>query len=94
MSTFIKDLVKRKIKQLSYEDLLYYGEQYGFSLTQTEAKNITIYIKTNTIDPFNENDRKKMFQDLAEITNTDTAEKAQRLFSEIISSYGLDHLFN
>ena len=93
MSIFIKSLVQNKLKQLSYLDLINYGEQYGFSLTQKEAQNIIIYLKSNQIDPFDENDRIKMFDELAQITDLNTARKAQQLFYEIISSYGLEHLF-
>lgn len=93
MSIFIKELVKNKLKQLSDEELLYYGKQYGFSLSRTESQQIVNYLKQNTIDPFNVNDRNKMLNELARITNTETAKKAEKLFKEIIKSYGLDHLF-
>lgn len=94
MSIFIKELVKNKLKQLTPEELLHYGKQYGFSLSKTEAQHIVGYLKKNTIDPFNEIDRKKMFGELAKITNAETAGKAQKLFKELIHSYGLGHLFN
>lgn len=94
MSIFIKEVVKRKLKQISVADLLKYGDQHGFSLTETEAEKIVTYVKTNNIDPFNESDRSRMFQKLTEITDENTANKAQDLFDEIIRSYGLEHLFN
>lgn len=94
MSIFIKVLVKNKLKQLTIKELLHYGEQYGFSLSKTEAQHIVTYLKQNTVDPFDVNDRNKMFGELEKITNTDTAKKAQILFKELIHSYGLGHLFN
>jgi hypothetical protein len=94
MSIFIKELIKRKINQLSAEEILTYGEQHGFSITKIEADKIETYIKATHIDPFNENDRIKMFQQLTEITNLDTAQKALSLFNEIIRSHGLEYLFN
>ena len=93
MSIFIKEFVKKKLNQLSYEDLLHYSAQYGFSLTQSEAKNISAYIKTNQLDPFVESDRIKMFEDLAQITDPNTAKKANDLLAQIIRTYGLEHLF-
>ncbi|HLQ97884.1 MAG TPA: DUF2624 domain-containing protein [Candidatus Dormibacteraeota bacterium] len=94
MSIFIKEIIKRKLNQITVGDLLQYGEQYGFSLTHTEAEKIVQYLKTNHIDPFNKHDRTKMFQALTEITDQNTAHKAQNLFDEMIHSYGLEHLFD
>lgn len=94
MSIFIKELVKRKLNHVTVAEILQYGEQYGFSLTETEAEKIVTYMRTNHVDPFNKNDRIKMFQALTEITDINTANKAQQLFDEIIRSYGLEHLFN
>lgn len=94
MSIFIKELIRRKLSQISVADLLQYGEQYGLPLTETEAIEIVTYMKTNQIDPFSKNDRIKMFQALTQITDENTAHKAQGLFDEVIRSYGLGHLFN
>lgn len=94
MSIFIKELVKRKLNQISVGDLLQYGEQYGFSLTDTEAEKIVTYLRTNHVDPFSKKDRSQMFQALTEITDINTANKAQHLFDQMIHSYGLEHLFN
>lgn len=94
MSTFIKNLVAKKIKQLSHEELLHYSKEYGLSLSPTEAENITTFLKTQEIDPFDVNDRFKMFKELAQITNPDTAKKAQQIFTELIKSYGVEHLFD
>lgn len=93
MSLFIKEIIKNKLNQISSLDLLYYGKQYGFSLTHTEANAITAYIQTNQPDPFDEKDRMVMFQELAEITDEATANKAQQLFQTLIRTYGLGHLF-
>lgn len=94
MSLFIKELVKRKLNQLSYKDILHYSKQYDFSLSVDEAKHIESYIHIHQIDPFHKNDREKMFQTLVDITNVTTAKKAQSLFDEVIHTYGLTHLFD
>ncbi|WP_373892828.1 DUF2624 domain-containing protein [Virgibacillus natechei] len=93
MSNFIKELVRNKLKQLSPDELLQYGKQYGFSLSQSEAQEITAHLKSDSIDPFRAADREKMFRELARITNVDTAKKARLLFNELIKSYGVDYLF-
>ncbi|MBP1968685.1 hypothetical protein J2Z83_000779 [Virgibacillus natechei] len=94
MSNFIKELVSKKLKQLSPEELLNYAKQHGFSLNRAEANSIINYLRTNSIDPFNLHDHKKMFEELTQITNRETANKAQKLFNDLIQSYGLGHLFH
>ncbi|GGB29178.1 DUF2624 family protein [Virgibacillus dakarensis] len=93
MSTFIKELIAKKISQLSPEELLTYSKQYGFSITNAQAKTITTYLKTHHIDPFSADNRAKMLQELARITDLNTAKKAQKLFNEIVKSHGLESLF-
>lgn len=92
MSIFIKEFVAKKLKQVSTEELLHYGKEYGFSLSKAEAKQITNYLKTNSVDPFQKDGRRKMLKELARITDVETAKKAQKLFHELIKSYGLEHL--
>lgn len=94
MSKFIKDMVTQKLKQLSPDELLHYSQQYDFRVSENQAKQITAYLHSHSIDPFNANDRTKLFSELEHITDRDTAQKADKLFQEIIKSYGLGHLFN
>ncbi|WP_099158524.1 DUF2624 domain-containing protein [Virgibacillus ndiopensis] len=93
MSTFIKEMIGKKMKQLSPDELLHYSKKYGFNLSKNEAQNITKYLKNNQINPFSAQDRVIMLKELARITDLQTAKKAQKLFEEIIKSYGLEHLF-
>ncbi|GAB3795460.1 DUF2624 family protein [Virgibacillus kimchii] len=92
MSIFIKEFVSRKLKQVSVEELLYYGKEYGFALNRQEAEEITAFLRTNSVDPFHLEGRRQMLQELARITDKKTAKKAQELFHELIKSYGLEHL--
>ncbi|AIF43411.1 DUF2624 domain-containing protein [Virgibacillus sp. SK37] len=94
MSTFIKGLIKNKLKQISVDELVNYGKEYGFTLTQTEAKQIINYLHQKPIDPFTSNGREVMFRDLARITDLETARKAQKVFYKLIKSYGVEHLFD
>lgn len=94
MSFFIKDLIIKRLSKITIEDVLYYGKQYGFTVTEQEARDIVDYVRKHTIDPFNSKDRKKAFNHLAQITSQDTAIKAESLFVQLIKSYGLDSLFD
>lgn len=93
MSNFIKGIIMKKLQLVSYEDLLFYGNEYGIPLDENEAKAMSHYIKNNQIDPFSEKDRMKTFHELAQVTNKATANKTEKLFNELIKSYGLEHLF-
>ncbi|WP_430785228.1 DUF2624 domain-containing protein [Virgibacillus flavescens] len=93
MSKIMKEIIAKKLMNTSPEELLHYSKQYGFSLTNSEAKQITSYIKSNPFDPFNESDRIHFFKELARITDIQTTKKAQKLFGEIVKSYGIQSLF-
>lgn len=93
LSTFLKSVVRHKLRQLSVEEIVHYGKAYGFSVTNEQAQDIVSFLSTHELDPFNEADRTFAFNQLAQITTRDTAQKAEKLFMEIIKSYHLEHLF-
>lgn len=93
MSKIMKDMIAKKMMNTSPEELLHYSKQYGFSLTYKEAKQITDYVRNNPFDPFNESARIHFFKELTRITDLSTTKKAQKLFGEIIKSYGIQSLF-
>ncbi|MGJ9456984.1 DUF2624 domain-containing protein [Oceanobacillus sp. CF4.6] len=94
MSMFIKEMVKNKLKNIRTEELLHYSKQYGFKISEKQARLITEYLRKNSPDPFDAASRDVMFVQLAVITDKETAKQAQKLFDEIIRSYGLQHLFD
>lgn len=93
MSVILKEIIKNKMKQLRKEELLYYGNQYGITLTETEAKHILKYIHENDFDIFSLQEIDKLHKKIAEITNPATANKAKNLFLQIITAYGLENYF-
>ncbi|WP_156290715.1 DUF2624 domain-containing protein [Oceanobacillus salinisoli] len=93
MSIFIKELVKKKLKQITPDELQFYAKQYGFSISRQQAMQISNYLKQSTVDPFKLKDRERMFRELARITDLQTAKEARSLLDEVIKSYGLENLF-
>ncbi|WP_077327011.1 DUF2624 domain-containing protein [Virgibacillus siamensis] len=93
MSNFFKSIILNKMKHLSAHELLHYSQQYGFNIDPHQAKQIESYLRQNTVDPFSKKGRKIMYNDLAQITDSQTANKAQRLFENIIKENGLEYLF-
>ncbi|MFS0672829.1 DUF2624 domain-containing protein [Ornithinibacillus sp. 179-J 7C1 HS] len=94
MSIFIKQIILNKMRQITPEDVIEYSGQYGFSISRQQATDIATYVRTKRLNPFESKEREKMLQDLSEITDRQTALKANKLFHELIKSYGLEHLFN
>lgn len=94
MSYFIKELVKNKLKQISSEELLHYASNFNFSITNKQAQQITHFLKTNTLDPFNKRDREHMFKELEYITDKQTSKNARKLLEHIIKTNGLEYLFD
>ncbi len=92
-SNFIKGLIKQKINNLSASELISYAEQYGFSISASEADSIISYIKNRQPDPFSAEARMEMVRELTRITDAQTAKKALGLFNQLVQSYGLGHLF-
>lgn len=90
---FLKELIKIRLNRLTLQEILYYSSQYGFSLTPQEGKQIITYIQNNEIDPFDPQKREKIFYDLSQLTNPETATKARHLFEQLIAEYGLEDLF-
>jgi hypothetical protein len=82
------------MRQITTEDVLTYSKEYGFSINRKQAEQISNYIQKKKINPFEKSEREKMLKDLSEITDPNTAIKANKLFYELIKSYGLEHLFN
>lgn len=94
MSSFLKEMINHKIKLLTKEELLHYAKQYGLNLSANEAEEILNYVHNNKLDVFSKKEIMKFHQKISEITNLETANKAKRLFEEVITSYGLEHLFH
>lgn len=93
MSFIVKQIILTKLKQISAEDILKYAGEYGFSISPAQAKQISNYVRSNRINPFDKKEREKMLRDLSTITDPQTAKKANQLFQELIKSYGLEDLF-
>lgn len=84
----------KKIKSIKPEELRNYGEQYNITLTKKQAEEITSFLGRTNLDPVKEHDRLKLFKKLAQITNLETAQKAQKIFNKLIKEHGVESWFN
>lgn len=93
MDKYIEQIVLQRLKLLTYDELMSYSKAYNFSLTRDEGLTIIHYLQNHEINPFSSFERKRMFNDLAEMTNKETAKQAKHLFENVIREYRLEHLF-
>ncbi|WP_407268406.1 DUF2624 family protein [Radiobacillus sp. PE A8.2] len=93
MNKIVHQMIVKKIKNLSSEEILTYSKQYDISINKQQAQAISSYVKKVELDPIIQADRMKMFKKLAQITDLDTAKKAQKLFNQLIKQYGVESWF-
>ncbi|MFB1050796.1 DUF2624 family protein [Paraliobacillus sp. JSM ZJ581] len=93
MQPFIKQIIEKKLKNLSSVELLDYAEQYQISITAEQANHIVQFLQSTHLNPLLQSDRMKMFRTLAQITDLNTAKQTQRLFNQLIKQYGVEEWF-
>lgn len=91
MSQFLMELIKRRIKLITVEEVLSYSKQYDFSISRPEAIAIVNYLKTTPIESLQS--KKSLISNLEKLTTVSTAKKAEKLLNQFIKTYGLNYLF-
>ncbi|WP_112181331.1 DUF2624 family protein [Paraliobacillus zengyii] len=94
MQPFIKQMIEKKLKNISKKELLSYAKQYRINLTDIQADKIVKFLHNNDLNPLDKSDRVIMLKKLAQITDLETAQQAQQLFNQITKQYGVDSWFN
>ncbi|ASS98835.1 MULTISPECIES: DUF2624 domain-containing protein [Geobacillus] len=79
-----QQLVKQKLKTITPEELVAYSREYGLPITASQAKQILHLARTNDINVFDPEERKKWVRELAKITSPDIARKANELFLKFV----------
>ncbi|MDC3415539.1 DUF2624 domain-containing protein [Aquibacillus salsiterrae] len=93
MSNIVKQMVIKKLRSITPNELLGYSKEYGISITKQQAEEITNYLSKTKLNPMEEKDRLKLFKKLAQITDLKTAQKAQKLFAKLVKEYGVESWF-
>jgi Protein of unknown function (DUF2624) len=84
-----QQLIQQKIKMITPEELVSYSHDYGIPLTVEQAKKVLHIARTNKINVFDPQERKKWVKELAKITSPQTAKKANELFLKFINKKGI-----
>ncbi|WP_237458394.1 DUF2624 domain-containing protein [Pontibacillus yanchengensis] len=89
----IKQVVHQKLKNLTPNALIAYGQEHQIYITKEQANDIVAYLKRTDLNPLEEEDRIKALKKLAQITDPQTAQKVNRIFQQMIKDNGLSHWF-
>ena len=81
---FYQQLVKQKLKTITPEELAAYSRDYGLPITVSQAKKILHLARTNDLNVFDPQERKKWVRELAKITSPEIAKKANELFLQFV----------
>jgi hypothetical protein len=80
-----QQLIQQKIKTITPEELVSYSQDYDIPLTVEQAKKILHIARTNKINVFDPQERKKWVKELAKITSPQIAKKANELFLKFVN---------
>lgn len=89
----IKQLMLKKLKSLTAEEIITYANEYQLSISYQQADDIANHLKKHNYDPTNAADRTNMIKKLAQITDVKTAQACQKLFRSLVKEYQMEHLF-
>jgi exoribonuclease R len=80
MNPLLQRIVNTKIQHTNPNELLSFAKKYNVSLTSDEASTIVSILRKNSINYFNETDRKKVINEIASKVNPTVANKMNTIF--------------
>lgn len=73
-------IINHKINTITGKELLKYGKQFQISITKEQADKIAGYLRGKNFNIFNDAERLKVIEEIAKITNRETAKEVNRIF--------------
>ncbi|MFP7493615.1 DUF2624 family protein [Terribacillus saccharophilus] len=89
MNFIVHKLVLNKLRNLTVEEIMEQSQAYQVHLTPQQASQIVQFLRQNKLDPFKESDRLQMLKALAQITDTQTAQKTHQIFLQLAKEHGI-----
>lgn len=80
----IQNVVNKKINNITIPELFKYCEQYHITITHSQAEQVVSVIQQKWIDIYNPKDRLKLLNNIALISNKETAQKVNQLLQKLI----------
>lgn len=89
MSSLLKKMVRRKLTEVTPNELIKQASGYQVELTQIQATQIVKMLSKNNLDPFRKKDLAEMINYLGQITDQDTVKKAKIILNKFIKQYNV-----
>lgn len=80
-------MINHKINKINAYELQSIASQYGVSLTQNEANNISRILAGRNINVFDPAERQHVLNEIAEIAGTKTANQIAKLFNQLTANF-------
>ncbi|MBU5595736.1 DUF2624 domain-containing protein [Amphibacillus sp. MSJ-3] len=93
MNQIFKQVIRKKMTEITPDELLTHAEQYQVALSQAQAVEIIKIINTQKFDPFKKEDLIRMFDHLERITDQATVKQAKIILNQFIKQYNLADWF-
>lgn len=80
----LKNVVNKKINQITIPELYKYCAQYEITINQLQAEQVIGVIHSKWVDIYNPKDRMELLNNIAQISNVETAQKVNLLLKKLI----------
>ncbi|MFC0270026.1 DUF2624 domain-containing protein [Metabacillus herbersteinensis] len=77
-------IVNQKLNNITTEELMQYASQYNIPIGRPQAVEVVKLIRGKNINLFNQTERGKLLQNIANITSPRTAEQVNQIFMQFI----------
>jgi uncharacterized protein (DUF697 family) len=77
----LQNVVNHKINNITGDELLGYGKQFGVKINPEQATKIASYLRGKNINIFNAAERSKVIKEIAKIAGPATAKEVNKIFT-------------
>jgi hypothetical protein len=80
----IQHLVNKKLNNMTGPDLLKLSKEYNISITVEQAQQVSVLIKGQNINIYNDAERLALIQKIAKVTSPVTAQQVNNLLQKLL----------
>lgn len=94
MNNMFKEVIRKKMTEVTPNELLAHANSYQITLSETQVNQIISILRKQQFDPFKKTDLIKMFGHLEQVTDQETVKKAKIILNQFIKQYNLSDWFS
>ncbi|WP_440895863.1 DUF2624 family protein [Amphibacillus sp. Q70] len=94
MNNMFKQVIQKKMAEITPNELLAHANSYQVTLSETQANQLINILRTQQFDPFKKTDLIKMFDHLEQITDQATVKQAKIILNQFIKQYNMADWFS